>query len=85
MLKDEASELAKAEYSILHAWRAATPTAQKNHRPREIENLVEYYWHLNFLIQSCERGFSSSHGYAATLSEQALKQWAQNAKPDCST
>ena len=79
MLKDEAYQLAKAEYSTLYAWIGATPAAQQRYRPREIENLVEYYWHLNFLIHRCERDYSSNHGYAATLSEEALKQWAQNA------
>lgn len=85
MLKDEAYQLAKAENSTLYAWIGATPAAQKSYRPREIENLVEYYWHLNFLIHRCERDYSSAHGYAATLSEEALKRWAQNAKPDCPT
>jgi hypothetical protein len=82
MLKDEAYQLAKAEYSTLYAWIEATPAAQKNHRPREIENFVEYYYHLNFLICRCERGYPSTHGYAATLSEQALKQWDLNKEPD---
>ena len=81
MLKAEAYPLAKAEYSILHAWIRVTPAAQKNYRPREIENLMDYYWHLDFLIHRCESGHSSTHGYAATLSEQALTQWAQNEKP----
>lgn len=81
MLKDEAYQLAKAEYSTLDAWIGATPAAQKIHRSREIENLLEYYWHLDFLIHRCERGYPSAHGYAATLSEAALKQWGQNAKP----
>jgi hypothetical protein len=81
MLKSEAYPLARAEYSILHAWISVTPAAQKNYRPRGIANLMDYYWHLDFLIHRCESGHSSAHGYAATLSEQALKQWAQNAKP----
>lgn len=85
MLKDEAYQLAKAENSTLYAWMEATPAAQKKYRSREIENLVDYYWHLNYLIHRCERGYSSAHGYAATLSEEALKQWAQNAKPNGST
>ena len=44
MLKDEAYQLAKAEYSTLYAWIGATPAAQQRYRPREIENLVEYYF-----------------------------------------
>lgn len=80
MLKDEAYQLAKAENSTLHAWIEATPAMQNKYRPREIENLMDYYWHLNSLIHRCEKGYSSAHGYAATLSEQALKQWAQNSK-----
>jgi hypothetical protein len=81
MLKDEAYQLAKAENSMLYTWIGATPAAQKNYRPPEVANLVEYYSHLNFLILRCERGYASAQGYAATLSEEALKQWAQNAKP----
>lgn len=84
MLKSEAYPLAKAEYSILDDWIRATPAAQKSYRPREIENLRDYYWHLDFLIHRCERSHISTHGYAATLSEQALKQWAQNAEPGSS-
>jgi hypothetical protein len=81
MLQEEAYQLARAENSTLHAWIGATPDAQKKYRPRAMENLVEYYCHLNFLIHRCEKGYPSAHGYAATLSEEALKQWGQNAKP----
>jgi hypothetical protein len=82
MLKDEAYQLAKAEHSTLFAWIKASPAVRQTYRPREIENLVDYYWHLDFLIHRCETGYPSTYGYAATLSEEALKQWGQNAKPD---
>jgi hypothetical protein len=75
LLKDEAYQLAKAENSTFCTWIWSTPAAQKKYRPREIENRVEYYWHLNFLIHRCERAYASAHGHAATLSEEALKQW----------
>jgi hypothetical protein len=80
MLLDEAWQLARVEHATLHAWIAATPAAQRNYRRRELEKLVEYYWHLDVLINRCESGHSSTHGYAAMLSEQALKHWEQNEK-----
>jgi hypothetical protein len=80
MLLDEALQLARTEHSTLSAWIRATPAARRNYRPREIDKLVEYYWHLDFLLHHCENGSSPSHGYAAMLSEQAVKQWDQNAK-----
>jgi len=80
MLLDEAWQLARAEHAALAAWIKATPAARKNYRPREIARLVDYYWHLDFLIHRCQNGYSTAHGYAATLSEQALKQWDENAR-----
>lgn len=80
MLQDEACQLARADHAALHDWIGATPAAHKGYRPREIDCLVDYYWHLNSLIHRCEDGYPSTRGYAATLSEEALKHWAQNAK-----
>jgi hypothetical protein len=79
LLQDEACQLARAEHSTLAAWIKATPAAQKGYRSREIDGLVDYYWHLDSLLHRCEDGYSSAHGYAAMLSEEALKQWDQNA------
>jgi hypothetical protein len=80
MLQDEACQLARAEHSTLHTWIGATPAARKNYRPPEIDRLVDYYWHLNSLLLHCQNGYSSGHGYAPTLSQEAVKQWGQNAK-----
>jgi hypothetical protein len=79
MLQDEACQLARAERVTLHTWITATPAARKGHRPPQINCLVDYYWHLDSLLHRCEDGYSSTHGYAATLSEEALKHWHQNA------
>ena len=80
LLQDEACELARAERAALHAWIAATPAARKHYRSREIDKLVDYYWHLDLLLHHCETGSSPSHGYAAVLSEAAVKHWDQNAR-----
>lgn len=80
MLIEEALQLAGAEHSALAAWIRATPAARRNYRPREIDKLVEYYWHLDLLLDRCESGSLSTHGYAAMLSEQAVKHWEQNAR-----
>jgi hypothetical protein len=80
MLLAEALQLAGAEHATLAAWIAATPAARKGHRPPEINGLVDYYWHLDALLHRCQDGYSSAHGYAATLSEEALKHWSQNAR-----
>jgi hypothetical protein len=80
LLLDEAWTLARAEHAMLAAWIKATPAARKNYRPREIDSLIEYYYHLDLLLHRCQDGYSSAHGYAALLSEQAMKQWDQNAQ-----
>jgi hypothetical protein len=79
MLQAEACQLARADHVTLATWIGATPAAQKGHRSPEIHGLVDYYWHLDSLLHRCADGFSSAHGYAATLSEEALKHWGQNA------
>jgi len=80
LLLEDAWQLAREEHAALAAWIKVTPAARKNYRPREIDRLVDYYWHLDLLLRHCEDGYSTTHGYAGLLSEQAVKQWNENAR-----
>lgn len=85
MLQDEACQLGRAEHSTLAAWINATPAIRRNYRPPEIHGLVDYYWHLDALLHRCQDGYASARGYAATLSEEALKQWGENSRHKAAT
>lgn len=84
--RDEAYQLAKNEFAILHDWIAKTPDAQRFHCPQEIEYFVDYFAGLKTLLFHLEHNISSATGYKEQLIVEAMKQWDQNAtqgsKPD---